>query len=474
VKTVTIKCALPEYENDLCDIIRLFFGDCAFLHEDGGEITVVHAMNEKQHILSVNGIVETAPLTQVSEDPLETKRALKRAIKNALYDALILLTGKHIPWGSLTGIRPTRLYDRQIKKGMTEDEVVHYLHDTYHVDTDKAILLRDIARQQATVEFPKPGEIDVYAGIPFCRTRCSYCSFAAVDLKHGQKWTEDYVTAICKEMKLVQDDLAKYKVRGLYIGGGTPTALSCGQLQRVIECALDCYPGAQEFTVEAGRPDTIDAEKLKMLQDHGVNRISLNPQTMCDKTLKAVGRDHTAQDIIRVYHELRDMNFAVINMDLIMGLPGETVDDVRYTLDEVSKLAPDNLTVHTLAIKRAAELRQTGYTADDGAAMQMVALGKETAENMGLHPYYLYRQKYMADNLENVGYCKPGTVSIYNVDIMEEIAPIVAFGAGAISKWLYPAAKHIDRAPNIKNIEQYIARVEEMAQRKRTLWEEKA
>lgn len=270
----------------------------------------------------------------------------------------------------------------------------------------------------------------------------------------------------------MRGDLSQYKVRGLYIGGGTPTALTCAQLDRVIGTALECFPGAREFTVEAGRPDTLDDEKLHMLRAHGVDRVSLNPQTMNDETLRRVGRDHTAEDIRRMYDEMHGMGFSVINMDLILGLPGETAEDVARTLDAIAELTPENLTVHTLAIKRAAALRQTGYHADEEEAMRMVELAAHRAREMGYQPYYLYRQKYMAGNLENVGYCKPGTASIYNVDIMEEIMPIAAFGAGAISKWLYPAARRIERAPNVKNIEQYIARVDEMAERKRALWNE--
>ena len=469
MESVTLHTDLPELFNDLSDVIRLFLGECEISEEPGGSLVVVHTMGQ-QHVVTVGDARAVAELTPVGADELENKRLRKRAVKNAVYQAMKQATGRKPPWGSLTGIRPTRLFYEQLSAGCDEETACRNLEATFDVDREKVELLRDIVRIQSGMEMPGKDEMDVYVGIPFCRTRCSYCSFAATDLKHGGKLTEPYVDAVTREMRLVAGDLRHKKVRGLYIGGGTPTALTRDQLARVIDCALECFPGAQEFTVEAGRPDTIDRDMLEMLRSRGVGRVSLNPQTMCDETLQRVGRAHTAADIERVYAMMRDMDFAVINMDLIMALPGETLDDVKYTLERVGKLMPDNLTVHTLAIKRAAALRMEGYTADERVAQEMVTLASRAARGMGLSPYYLYRQKYMAGNLENVGYCRPGAPSIYNVDIMEEIAPIAAFGAGAISKWLYPAARRIERAPNVKNIEQYIARVDEMAQRKRELW----
>lgn len=469
MESVTLHTDLPELFNDLSDVIRLFLGECEISEEPGGSLVVVHTMGQ-QHVVTVGDARAVAELTPVGADELENKRLRKRAVKNAVYQAMKQATGRKPPWGSLTGIRPTRLFYEQLSAGCDEETACRNLEATFDVDREKVELLRDIVRIQSGMEMPGKDEMDVYVGIPFCRTRCSYCSFAATDLKHGGKLTEPYVDAVTREMRLVAGDLRHKKVRGLYIGGGTPTALTRDQLARVIDCALECFPGAQEFTVEAGRPDTIDRDMLEMLRSRGVGRVSLNPQTMCDETLQRVGRAHTAADIERVYAMMRDMDFAVINMDLIMALPGETLDDVKYTLERVGKLMPDNLTVHTLAIKRAAALRTEGYTADERVAQEMVTLASRAARGMGLSPYYLYRQKYMAGNLENVGYCRPGAPSIYNVDIMEEIAPIAAFGAGAISKWLYPAARRIERAPNVKNIEQYIARVDEMAQRKRELW----
>ena len=471
---VKLTTCSPEIWNDLCDVARLFLGECEIAQEGESDLVLSHAVEGGAHVARAGQAEARLPLAPDSPDPLEQRRRYKRGAKNALYRAMKALTGKRPPWGSLTGIRPTRLYAEQRALGRSEEQAVRALMGTFDVREDKALLLRDIAREQASVPAPAPGEIDVYVGIPFCRTRCSYCSFAAIDLKHGAKYTSDYVRAVTREMRLVAQDLSAFRVRGLYIGGGTPTALSAAELARVIDCALSCFPGAREFTVEAGRPDTLDEEKLRLLLDSGVTRVSLNPQTMNDETLRRVGRDHTAADIERVYGRMRQMGFACINMDLILALPGETARDVERTLTRVARLAPENLTVHTLALKRAAALRFTDYAADEREAQDMVESAAAAARGMGLAPYYLYRQKYMAGNLENVGYCRPGLASLYNIDIMEEIAPIAAFGAGAISKWLYPAARRIERAPNVKNVEQYIARVEEMAARKRALWTTRA
>jgi oxygen-independent coproporphyrinogen-3 oxidase len=226
-----------------------------------------------------------------------------------------------------------------------------------------------------------------------------------------------------------------------------------------------------EFTVEAGRPDTIDAEMLGMLKEKGVNRISVNPQTMNDETLLRIGREHSAEETVRAFALAREMGFDHINMDMILGLPGETLQDVENTLRRLAALSPENLTVHTLAIKRASRLRQSGETAHTNEAAAMVELAYREAKAMGMRPYYLYRQKYMAGNLENVGYAAPGRACAYNVGIMEEIIPNAAFGAGAISKWLYASGTRIERAPNVKSVEEYIARAAEMAGRKRALWE---
>ncbi|MDD6050334.1 MAG: coproporphyrinogen dehydrogenase HemZ, partial [Clostridiales bacterium] len=257
-----------------------------------------------------------------------------------------------------------------------------------------------------------------------------------------------------------------------YVGGGTPTSLNEAQLTRLLQQMMRCYPGAMEYTVEAGRPDTITPGKLAAIQAAGVGRISINPQTMNDDTLCIIGRAHTARQVVDAYAMARAAGIHHINMDVIAGLPGETVADFAHTMDEALRLAPESLTVHTLAIKRSTRLHFENYRFPDGMeATQMVELGLQTARKLGMQPYYLYRQKNMAGNQENIGYAIPGHGCQYNVDIMEETTHILAMGTGGISKRVYEDEGHIGRAPNVTNIEHYISRVDEMVERKRALFE---
>ena len=314
--------------------------------------------------------------------------------------------------------------------------------------------------------------MDVYIGIPFCTTRCTYCSFSSGELGKG-KLVEPYLDALFREMdescRIIAD--SGRKLRAVYVGGGTPTSLNEDQLRRLLDRMMLRFPGAMEYTVEAGRPDTITPGKLAAIRDAGVGRISINPQTMNDETLRIIGRAHTAQQVIEGYAMAREAGIHHINMDVIAGLPGETVDDFARTMDWAVRLKPESLTVHTLAIKRATRLHFEKYRIPTGVeAAAMVDMGLSTARQLGLAPYYLYRQKNMAGNLENIGYALPGHACQYNVDIMEETTHILALGAGGISKRIYEDEGHIGRAPNVANIEHYIARVDEMTQRKRELF----
>ncbi|MDR2514052.1 MAG: coproporphyrinogen dehydrogenase HemZ [Christensenellaceae bacterium] len=456
---------------DLADVLRLFLGEIELCGAEAAEVCLRHELRDGGHACEIAGRGAFVPQGARGRDELEQKRFFKRAAKLAAYGALKSWTGLHPPWGALTGIRPTRLFFEQRAQGKAAKEAEEALIEGFDLLPEKAALLREIAGEQGALPAPGPGEIDLYIGIPFCKTRCSYCSFAAMDLRAGAKLTEPYVEALIAEMRLCAPSLKGFAPRCLYVGGGTPTALSVPQLARVLDEARALFPGFWEFTVEAGRPDSFGAGMLKMLKEKGVNRISVNPQTMNDQTLLRIGREHSAQETLRAFEAARELGFARINMDMILGLPGETLKDVEATLHALAALSPENLTVHTLAIKRASRLRQSGETAHSEEASAMVELAYREAKAMGMRPYYLYRQKYMAGNLENVGYAAPGQACAYNVGIMEEIIPNVAFGAGAISKWLYASGSRIERAPNVKSVEEYIARAPEMAARKRALWE---
>ena len=403
---------------------------------------------------------------------LHRKRAARRLCRQTLYNLCREVTGIHPPWGSLTGVRPTHLLYEALDAGLTEDEAVARLSSTFDVTEEKALLLRDVARAQRRLPKPDNGQIDVYVGIPFCTTRCAYCSFSSGELGKG-KLVEPYLQALFHEMeegaRLLRQ--AGKKLRAVYVGGGTPTALNEDQLTRLLERLMTLYPGAGEYTVEAGRPDTITPGKLRAIREAGVGRISINPQTMNDRTLQVIGRAHTAQQVEEAYAMARTEGMGHINMDVIAGLPGEHPEDFARTMEAAVRLHPESLTVHTLAIKRSSRMHLENAPLPDGnEAAAMVHMGLETARQMGLAPYYLYRQKHMAGNQENVGYALPGHACLYNVDIMEETTHILALGAGGISKRIYPGEGQIGRAPNVSNIELYIARVEEMIGRKRALF----
>jgi oxygen-independent coproporphyrinogen-3 oxidase len=372
----------------------------------------------------------------------------------------------------MTGVRPTHLMLEALGEGLNREEAAARLVREFDVTPSRAELLADIAEEQAKLPAPGDGWMDVYIGIPFCTTRCAYCSFSSGEIGDG-RLVEPYMAALTKEMRAcagIMRDSGR-KLRALYVGGGTPTALPENAFERLMEEMKSCFPDAAEYTVEAGRPDTLTREKLRAIRAAGVGRISINPQTMNDRTLEVIGRAHTAQQVRDAYALAREEGIGHINMDVIAGLPGEDEKDFAYTLAEAEKLKPESLTVHTLAIKRSSRMSLEKHPLPDGAmTAEMVEAGRRTARGMGMLPYYLYRQKYMAGNLENTGYALPGHACLYNVDIMEETSHILAMGAGGISKRIWPEEGHITRAPNVSNLHDYLSRTDEMIERKRELF----
>ncbi len=397
----------------------------------------------------------------------------KQALKRAVYDVLAHYTGKQMPWGILTGIRPTKIAHEFIHEGLSDFDIQRLFEEEYYVSSSKAKLMLRVARHEvAVLKSNKVDEISVYIGIPFCPTRCVYCSFTAFSLEKKGSLVEAYLEALCKEIDFVAEAKKQNRIRSLYIGGGTPTSLTALQLEKLLSHIASRFDldSVEEYTVEAGRPDTITAEKLQVLKAYGVNRISINPQTMNQKTLDTIGRRHSVEEIKKVFAEARALGHENINMDMIIGLPGEGLEEVRHTLLELKKLAPENITIHTMAIKRASRLKeeQEGYDLASGEVIEaMLNLCEEEMQEMGLEPYYMYRQKNMLGNFENVGYAKHGTEGIYNIEIMEEKQSIIALGAGAVSKMVYQRGERLDRVPNVKNLEDYITRIDEMIERKR-------
>ena len=469
----------PEFFSDLGDVLRLFCGDVQISLTDGEDVFEHHftgADGQWTDRWRHDGAESTLSRSAVDASPLEVKRLRKRQVKMCLYNLLKNITGMRLPWGSLTGIRPTRLLYEAMEAGMGLEDAVAHVQETYDVSPDRARLLGDIARMQEGIREARPDQFDLYIGIPFCKTRCSYCSFSSGELGDGRR-VAPYVDALLREIgqcKALMDE-AGMTLRAGYIGGGTPTAIPCGDLEKILSAAQAAFPTAVEWTVEAGRPDTIDVEKLRMLREHNVGRISVNPQTFNDETLRRVGRAHTGADTVEAYSLARKLGFDDINMDVIAALPGERVADFEHTLDVVQSLEPDSVTVHSLAIKRSSRLHEQltvagGHTqiGAEGAG-EMIAMARQRLMADGYRPYYLYRQKYMAGNLENVGYARPGKACLYNIGNMEETVSVLALGAGAISKWMFDRKLRIERAPNVRNIDEYIARVDEMVRRKRAV-----
>ncbi len=417
----------------------------------------------------------------------QERKACKHRVNMALYERLMELTGKTLDWGILMGVRPTKMAMKKWKElggihsQAAEEETKEWLQEYCNVSPTKSRLAMGIARREEEVmqNLDLEEGYSLYIGIPFCKTRCSYCSFTAYPLHEWEGRMDEYLDALCKELEFVGEVSGekggKRNLNTIYMGGGTPTSLTAEQLDRVLACieVNFSYEHLQEITVEAGRPDSITKEKLEVMRKHKVGRISINPQTMQEKTLKVIGREHSVADIYRVYEEARSLGFETINMDLIVGLPGETVADVEDTLEQIAKLEPDNLTVHSLAMKRTSKMTLSGERVQEEHHMgEMIELAAKYAEKMELKPYYLYRQKNMAGNYENVGYAKVDKVGIYNILIMEERQSIVAVGAGASTKIVLPREKNnILRIENVKDVNEYITRIDEMIARKgEVLW----
>lgn len=404
---------------------------------------------------------------------LSDHSATKNVIKKLFYQMLVGRTGHELPWGSLTGIRPTKIALSRLEDGWKEDDIRRFMKETYMTSDEKIDLSVEIAAREKRLMEPinYDSGYSLYVGIPFCPTTCLYCSFTSYPISKWKGRTGLYLEALFKELEYTAEKMKGRPLDTIYFGGGTPTSLPAEDIDAIL-CKLEQLfdtKNVLEFTVEAGRPDSITEEKLKVLASHGISRISINPQTMNQKTLDLIGRRHTVENVKEKFHMARALGFDNINMDLIMGFPGEDLDDVKHTLEEIEALKPDSLTVHSLAIKRAARLNMFKEEYADlkiSNTPEMIALSEACARRMGMEPYYLYRQKNMAGNFENVGYSLPGKACLYNILIMEELATIVACGAGTTTKVVFPSENRRERCENVKEVEQYISRIDEMIGRK--------
>ncbi len=447
-------------ENELHEVQNLF--------EGAEELKIRHRFTEGENkfvnTVTINGkVFAYGNLVKEFDDEIEKKRITKRYAKLSLYKGLSKYFGKDLPWGALTGIRPTKLAYQQIEQSGDFEE---FFVDTMKVSKEKTALVKSIIKAQEGIYKKDDDNTDFFVFIPFCPSRCKYCSFISADVKNARKYVDQYVDTLIDEINYSKRFIKNLK--SIYVGGGTPVALSDMLLDRIL-CALDDINKNVEFTVEAGRPDAITKENLKILKDHGVTRICINPQTFLDKTLNLLGRNHTANDVVEKYM-LTKQDFTV-NMDLIAGLSGEDFCDFKYSLDKAVELSPDNITVHTLCIKKGSYLAESEHRLSGEKVLKMVDYAFETLTAKGYNPYYLYRQKYMAGNLENVGYAKKGKECVYNVNVMEEISSTVACGANAISKRVFNGGERIERSASPKDVKTYLEKIQIIKDQKAKLFE---
>lgn len=467
----------PMFEYDIHSIVKAFYpaetvkvfeqGTKEFI-SDGSSPAISIAFYEDRIEVILGGNRECAELTEPGN-----RAAVKNDLKKLLYRMLTEHTGKQLPWGTLTGIRPTKIAMQLLEEGKSREDILAYMNETYLCSPQKALLSADIAAREREIlkDIHYEEGYSLYIGIPFCPTTCLYCSFTSYPICAWKKRVGEYLTALEKEMDFVRTACADRILDSVYIGGGTPTTLEADELERLLSRIRGTFDFSQvkEFTVEAGRADSITRDKLRVLKKYGVSRISVNPQTMNQQTLDLIGRRHTVDQVKEAFYMAREEGFDNINMDLILGLPGEKKEQVTHTIQEVCALRPDSLTVHSLAVKRASRLSQ--WIEENGIETlsntdETMEIAAQGAARLGMEPYYLYRQKNMSGNFENVGYAAPGRAGIYNILIMEEKQTIMALGAGTISKAVYPDGR-IERCDTVKDVGLYIENIDEMIEKKK-------
>ncbi len=443
------------------DLAKLFGNhEISISHEevdlDGKIINKFHVNGENEYETSYDYSKQLTPLAK--------KSLRKRQAKVALYDLLSKLTNKTLPWGSLTGVRPTKLARDLVESGQIKDFMVaQVLENTYRVSKEKSRLTAMILKNQKCI-IRNDNLVDLYVNIPICPTRCLYCSFISNELAKVKDKVDTYIDCLLKEIEAVKKIVAKkaYIIRTIYIGGGTPSVLTAKQLDRLLDSLT--FP-VGEFTVECGRPDTITAEKLDVLKKHNVTRISVNPQTFCEATLKRIGRNHKNKEVLEGYSMALERGFKV-NMDIIAGLPKEKLGIFKRTINTLIDLSPENITVHTLSVKNGALLKNDTSDLSENEVEKMVSYAEKLLLENGYKPYYMYRQKHQLGGLENVGYFRNDNVCIFNIDSMEETNSVIAVGAGAMSKRVFNGERRIERQDNVKFVEDYISRIDEMIEKK--------
>ncbi|MDE7365965.1 MAG: coproporphyrinogen dehydrogenase HemZ [Lachnospiraceae bacterium] len=478
---IYLKQNVDDYNNDFRAMIQAFIPrEKIVLTREGTRLTFQAELEETQVALSLWEDGKKLE-EEIARCHYRDKKTARNPIKAAAYYILSRYCNKTLPWGSMTGVRPTKFATARLEQGWKEEDIIREYQEQYLTTRQKGEICYRVARREQELLHPFrfTEEYCLYIGIPFCLSRCLYCSFTAYPIEKYKEQVEGYLQALFHEMKYVSEAYRNKRLVSVYIGGGTPTALSAEQLARLLDYMYQVFDTRymKELTIEAGRPDSVSREKFLAMKERSVTRISINPQTMNDKTLQFIGRNHTAGMTVDAFHLARDCGMDNINMDIIAGLPKEDIHDIRQTLNIIRELKPESLTVHSLAIKRAAELNiqmQQYQDSITGSTNEMLMLADAYAAELGMEPYYLYRQKNIPGNLENVGYARPGAECLYNVLIMEEKMDIIAVGAGTATKLTFPAENRIERVENVKNVEEYMLRVDEMIARKQAGFSEKS
>lgn len=449
---------LPFLQNELMDVMRLFNG-CT---QDVNHV-LSYADGVYRNEFEVDGVSAAFVDTMPTANEIEYKRYAKRFAKLGLYKLLSEKYAVSMPWGALTGIRPTKLAYMEKEAGRD----YHPLFSDMGVSEENIRLVDDILREQEGIYMRKDGCTDLFLSIPFCPSKCVYCSFITADIRFTQKYLDEYMDRMLAELDGSADLIGELK--SVYIGGGTPLVLDEEKLERVLRAVAPLRKNGCEYTVEAGRPDVFTEKKLELLKEYGVTRICVNPQSLVDATLERIGRKHTAKDIYRAYDMAKKYGFD-INMDLIAGLTGETYDEFVYSLREAIAMDAENITVHSLCLKSGAKLKEEVDRLDGGEISRMILTSRRLLREAGYAPYYMYRQKYQAGNQENTGWTKPGKACVYNVNIMEEITDNLAVGANAISKKVYTGENRIERYASPKDFPTYFDKIGEILKKKHALF----
>lgn len=468
-------------------LANLFFEQCEIIMDDEADAMKADFIIERtsggmiagKAILTSKDIdyIATFTETEVNGDEKAKTRQLKRIYSHIFLEALEQATGMKQSWGILTGIRPMKLYHKYRQEGASSEEAIQNIMKNYRVSREKSELLARIASLQLRSVpdlYDLREEVSIYIGIPFCPTKCAYCTFPAYAIRRANGRVDSFLDALHEEIREMGRWLTErnMKITTIYFGGGTPTSIEAEEMDALYKTMYESFPNmdtVREITVEAGRPDTITPAKIDVLKKWGIDRISVNPQSYTDETLKAIGRHHTVQETIDKFWLSREMGMKNINMDLIIGLPNEGMEEFKHSLAETEKMQPESLTVHTLSFKRASEMsqnRERYQVADRETVEQMMKLGEEWNAANGYEPYYLYRQKNILGNLENVGYAKPGEESIYNIIIMEEVQTIIGIGCGASSKFIHPETGKITQFYNPKDPAAYVLAYDEAIDKK--------